>query len=116
MNTFLCFASKLLTLPAKIRTVRIFHDIKDCCTFRKPVVTIGTFDGVHRGHETILNALKEISQKIEGESVVVTLWPHPRAVLQPEGGNIRILSTLEEKQMLLGQKGVDNLIILPFTR
>jgi riboflavin kinase/FMN adenylyltransferase len=96
--------------------VRIFNDIDACCNFRKPAVTIGTFDGVHRGHEIVLNALKEVSHATGGESVVVTLWPHPRAVLQPEGGNIRSLSTLEEKQMLLEQKGVDNLIVLPFTR
>jgi len=80
------------------------------------VVTIGTFDGVHRGHEVVLSALKDIARNIGGESVVITLWPHPRAVLQPEGGNIRILSTLDEKILLLEQKGIDNLLVLPFTR
>lgn len=80
------------------------------------MVTIGTFDGVHRGHEVVLSALKDIARNIGGESVVITLWPHPRAVLQPEGGNIRILSTLDEKILLLEQKGIDNLLVLPFTR
>ncbi len=96
--------------------MRIFYDIQDCCSFRNPVVTIGTFDGVHRGHEVVLSSLKEIARNISGESVVITLWPHPRAVLQPEGGNIRILSTLNEKTMLLEQKDIDNLLVLPFTR
>lgn len=96
--------------------MRIFHDIQDCCSFRKPVITIGTFDGVHRGHEVVLSALKEIARNIGGESVVIILWPHPRAVLQPEGGNIRILSTLDEKIHLLEQKDIDHLLVLPFTR
>ncbi|HQK38188.1 MAG TPA: bifunctional riboflavin kinase/FAD synthetase [Bacteroidales bacterium] len=96
--------------------MRIFRNIQDCCDFRKPVVTIGTFDGVHRGHEVVLSALNDIARNTGGESVVITLWPHPRAVLQPEGGNIRILSTLNEKVMLLEQKGIDNLLVLPFTR
>lgn len=80
------------------------------------VVTIGIFDGVHRGHISILNRLKELSSRYACESVVVTLWPHPRLVLQPEIKKINLLNTLEEKIELIDRHNIDNLIILPFTR
>lgn len=85
-------------------------------SFRKPVVTIGIFDGVHTGHMLILEKLNEIARSTGGESVVVTLWPHPRMVLNPDNHNLRLLNTLEEKQQLLAGKGIDHLVILPFTR
>jgi len=80
------------------------------------VVTSGTFDGVHRGHQKILSRLQEISAKQQGETVVLTFWPHPRMIVSNDSQNLQLLSTIEEKIALLGQLGIDHLIILPFTR
>jgi len=81
-----------------------------------PVVTIGTFDGVHLGHQYILGALKERAARIGGKSVVVTLWPHPRIVLEKDVWNFRLLHSKEEKIQKLSEFGIDYLLIIPFTR
>lgn len=81
------------------------------------VVTSGTFDGVHLGHQTILKRLNEVANAHpEGQSVVMTYWPHPRTVVSNDSQNLRLLSTLEEKIELLEQAGVDHLVVIPFTR
>jgi len=81
-----------------------------------PVVTIGVFDGVHKGHHRILNRLAQKAVEEKGESVVIALWPHPRLVLNKDIENLRFLNTLEEKEILLEQKGLDHLVILPFNK
>ena len=81
-----------------------------------PVLTIGVFDGVHLGHISILERLKEITKKYNGESVILTLWPHPRIVLNKDIESLRLLSNIEEKKQLLSKTGIDHLIILPFTK
>ena len=83
---------------------------------KTPVVTIGIFDGVHQGHYKIINRLQETAKRIKGESVIFTLWPHPRIVLDPESNRILLINTLEEKISLLKKTGVDHLIIHPFDR
>ncbi len=83
---------------------------------RNPVVTIGTFDGVHSGHKKVIARLKEIARKVDGETVIFTFYPHPRMVLFPEENNIRLLTTLDEKIALFEQAGIDHLIVFPFTR
>lgn len=80
------------------------------------VVTSGTFDGVHRGHQTILARLTEIAATTNGESVVLTYWPHPRTVVSNDSQDLKLLSTLDEKVLLLEQAGIDHLVIIPFTR
>jgi riboflavin kinase/FMN adenylyltransferase len=82
----------------------------------KPVVaTMGTFDGVHLGHKTILSRLKEAAAEISGESVVVTFHPHPRLVLQTPGSTIQLLQTLEERIDSMNEFGIDKLLVIPFT-
>lgn len=81
-----------------------------------PVVTIGTFDGVHRGHREVISELKRISQLSGGESVVFTFEPHPRVVIAPQEDSLRLLTTKEEKISLIGNIGVDHLVIYPFTK
>jgi len=81
--------------------------------FREPVVTVGIFDGMHIGHAQIMKALKQKAKKIKGESVVVTLWPHPRTILFP-GKDIKLLNTLEEKQAIIEKAGIDHLVVIPF--
>lgn len=78
------------------------------------MVTIGIFDGVHRGHLEILRRINELAVSYKGESVVITLWPHPRFVLQPDNQELRLLASLDEKIELIARQNVDNLIILPF--
>jgi riboflavin kinase/FMN adenylyltransferase len=80
------------------------------------VVTIGTFDGVHKGHRKILARLCEIAKEQDGESVVLSFFPHPRTVLNPEDHTLKLINTLEERIALIGQLGVDHVIIQPFTR
>ena len=80
-----------------------------------PVVTIGSFDGVHLGHACVIQHLKEKASSIDGESAIISFEPHPREVLYPREQKIGILTTLEEKITILEKYGVDHLIILKFT-
>lgn len=79
-------------------------------------MTIGIFDGVHLGHVQILKRLNILAKTYGGESVVFTLWPHPRFVLQPDNKDLRLLASLDEKIGLIEQYGVDNLVVLPFNK
>lgn len=80
------------------------------------IVTSGTFDGVHIGHQKILSRLRELAQERGGESVVVTFWPHPRFVLQADNHDLKLLSTFEEKAELFEKAGIDHLVRIPFTK
>jgi riboflavin kinase / FMN adenylyltransferase len=93
--------------------LKVFKDISSFHAIN-PVVTIGIFDGVHRGHVEILNRVKELTASYKGESVVITLWPHPRFVLQPGNNEFRLLASLEEKIDLIAKQGIDNLLLLNF--
>jgi riboflavin kinase / FMN adenylyltransferase len=92
----------------------VHHDLNNI-KIEKPVATIGIFDGVHTGHKLILEKLKAAARRITGQSVVITLWPHPRTILKPEIHDLKLLNTLEEKQKYMEESGIDHLIILPFT-
>lgn len=94
--------------------MKIFNNIKEI-TASNPVVTIGIFDGVHLGHVEILKRIRKLAKIYKGESVVVTLWPHPRFVLQPDNTELKLLTSLDEKINLIGNQGIDKLLILPFT-
>jgi riboflavin kinase/FMN adenylyltransferase len=79
-------------------------------------VTTGTFDGVHLGHKTILERLTTTAKNIDGESVLLTFYPHPRMVLFPDDNQIKMLNTPLEKEHLLEACGIDHLVIIPFTK
>lgn len=96
--------------------MKIYEGLQDFGSVPNPVVTSGTFDGVHLGHQKILRRLKEIAKSIGGETVLLTFWPHPRLVLYPTEHNLRLLSTFEEKAKLLRDFGIDHLISIPFTK
>nr|WP_297307160.1 bifunctional riboflavin kinase/FAD synthetase [uncultured Flavobacterium sp.] len=93
--------------------MKIFDSIKSFKTSNQTIVTLGTFDGVHLGHKSILNKLKEASKNSDDESLVLTFFPHPRMILQQDT-DIRLLNTIEEKAELLNNFGIDNLIIQKF--
>lgn len=80
-----------------------------------PVVTIGSFDGVHKGHLQVIHSLREVAARLGGESVIISFEPHPREVLYPLEKRPGILTTLDEKIRILTACGVEHLIILPFT-
>lgn len=95
--------------------MKIYYDIENFKPVTNAVVTIGTFDGVHRGHQEILRNMVNRAKEIGGESVVVTFYPHPRQVLSHDS-DIRFISTQEEKISHLEALGIDNLIIIKFTK
>lgn len=95
--------------------MRIFRGIEDLVPIPNPVATIGTFDGVHLGHRSVLERLCSEAVRLGGESLLITFWPHPRMVLQPDFTDLRLLNTLDEKLELLTSTGLDNVLILPFT-
>lgn len=94
--------------------MKIHSDLKNFIA-QKPVLTVGTFDGVHLGHRKIIARLIDRAKKIHGESVIFTFDPHPRRVVSPGESNLRLLTTIEEKIALFEQSGIDHLIIYPFT-
>ena len=95
--------------------MKIYYDIESFEPVPNAVVTIGTFDGVHLGHREILRNMVSRAKEIGGESVVVTFYPHPRQVLSHDTG-IRFISTQEEKIRHLEELGIDNLVIIRFTK
>jgi riboflavin kinase/FMN adenylyltransferase len=98
--------------------MKVFRNIEDARNIKNPVVTTGSFDGVHIGHKTILNRLKMLADKYKGESVLITFDPHPRKVLYPDtiGKDLKLINTQEEKLALLRNAGLDNIIIIEFTK
>jgi len=95
--------------------VKIWNNINGF-EVRNPVVTIGIFDGVHQGHRFLLNHLTETAKEISGETVVVSLWPHPRLVLQKDPDTLRYLTSIDEKTVLMERAGIDHFVIIPFTQ
>ncbi|MBN2597655.1 MAG: bifunctional riboflavin kinase/FAD synthetase [Marinifilaceae bacterium] len=95
--------------------MKIYTDLKDFSAIN-PVVTIGTFDGVHLGHRKVIRRLQELAQKVNGETVIFTFYPHPRLVLNTEDNGLRLINTLEEKKVLLEAAGIDHLVVYPFTK
>jgi riboflavin kinase/FMN adenylyltransferase len=98
--------------------MKVFRNFDEASGLRNPVVTTGSFDGVHIGHKTIINRLRMLAEKYNGESVLITFHPHPRKVLYPEtaGKDLKLINSREEKLILLEKAGVDNVIIVEFTR
>jgi riboflavin kinase/FMN adenylyltransferase len=96
--------------------MKVYNSIHEFKKLDNAVVTSGTFDGVHVGHQKILNRLKEIAEKFNGETVVITYWPHPQLVLHPENEALKLLNTYPEREQLLKQQGLQHLIKIPFTK
>ena len=104
-----------MSLTLLVKFLKLFHSIKSFSTSKQTVVTIGTFDGVHLGHQKILGHVTESAQAMDCQSLVLTFFPHPRMVLQ-EDSDMKQLNTLEEKIELLDKLGIDNLVIHPFNK
>lgn len=95
--------------------MRIYRDLSQLPRFENAVLTIGSFDGVHLGHQQIIRQINNLAASINGVSILITFHPHPRLVVG-QSSDLRLLSTLEEKALLLEQYNVDILVIVPFSR
>lgn len=96
--------------------MRVHRKLDELPAFANSVITIGTFDGVHKGHQQLIERIVNLAKNTHGESVLVTFDPHPRQVIHPEDKSLRILTTLDEKIALLNKFSVDHLVIVPFTK
>lgn len=95
--------------------MKVYENIGSFTKLEHAVVTSGTFDGVHTGHQKIIKRLKDIANKTGGETVLLTFWPHPRLVLYPNQP-FKLLNSIKEKTRLLEKYGIDHLIVMPFTK
>lgn len=95
--------------------IKVYRFLSNLPSFSCPVLTIGTFDGVHLGHQKIIKRIREIADEQEGETLLLTFHPHPKFVLHPDDYNLKLINTLDERIELLEQYGIDNLLIGSFT-
>src|SRR5690349_1579371 len=97
--------------------MKVIRDLADFPVLPHAVVTSGTFDGGHLGHQKIIERLLEITRATNGQSVVVTYWPHPRLVLQAQDqSSLQLLSTIDERIEQLAAFPIDYLLIIPFAK
>jgi riboflavin kinase / FMN adenylyltransferase len=96
--------------------VKIYHSIDLFQPVPNPVVSVGTFDGVHQGHQQIFAMMKEEALRCGGETVVVTFYPHPRLVIHNDSKNLKFINTQERKYEIISRSQIDHLIIIPFTK
>lgn len=95
--------------------MKVFRGLEMLPKFKNTVLTIGMYDGVHFGHQQIINRINTIANEIEGESVLLTFYPHPRLILHPNDNTLKLITTIDEKIELLEKFGLQNLVILPFS-
>jgi riboflavin kinase/FMN adenylyltransferase len=96
--------------------MRVYRNVSELPDFRNGILTIGTFDGVHQGHQEIIHRINRLAADKDGESIIMTFHPHPRLVINPDDTTLKLINTLDEKIDLLERYGVNNLIIVPFSR
>ncbi len=95
--------------------IKVHRVLTELPPFKNAVITIGTFDGVHVGHQQIIELLKQEAARLQGETMIITFHPHPRKIVAKDGGQIRILNTLPEKIELLDKIGVAHVVVVPFS-
>ncbi|UAY53392.1 bifunctional riboflavin kinase/FAD synthetase [Ferruginibacter albus] len=93
----------------------VHNDIHNLPVFKNAVITIGTFDGVHTGHQQIIALMRAQSAAAKGETVIITFHPHPRKIIKAGESPVFLLNTLDEKIELLERSGIDHLVVVPFT-
>lgn len=96
--------------------MQVHRDLTQLPKFKNAVVTIGSFDGVHLGHQKIIRQVTKKAEDIAGESILITFSPHPKQVLLPSNKDLQLINTLEEKILLMEKQGIDHLIVVPFTK
>lgn len=96
--------------------MEVFRDIQQLPAFSNAVITIGTFDGVHRGHRKIISQILEVAERANGTPVVITFYPHPKQIIESGRKPLFLLNTPAEKYKLLNQAGINHIVEVPFTR
>lgn len=96
--------------------MNIHNDINHLPAFEKAVITIGTFDGVHKGHQQIIDQLLKEAKNIKGTPVLITFFPHPKQVVSTNKNPLYIINTPEEKYKLLHNKGIEHIVVVPFDK
>ena len=96
--------------------MKVYKSLQEFTPLQKAVVTTGTFDGLHIGHQKIIDTLQTVANAIDGETVIITFHPHPRLVLFPDDNDLKLLTTLDEKLELFEKAGINHLIIIPFDK
>ena len=96
--------------------MKLYRGLQDFKKLDHAVVTQGTFDGVHVGHQQILQEVVKEAKAKNAESVLVTFFPHPRLVLYPDDNSLKLITGVEEKARLIEACGIDHMIVLPFTK
>jgi len=94
----------------------VHTNIQQLPVFRNALITIGTFDGVHGGHQQIIQLMKSEAAKANGETIIITFHPHPRKIIGTQPGTVYLINTLDEKIGLLEKYGIDHLVVVPFTK
>lgn len=95
--------------------MKVFRDLDNLPSFRNAVITIGSYDGVHLGHQKIYSRIQQLAKEVNGESIALTFHPHPRQVVYPKDKSLKLITTIEEKIELLEACGFDYAVIVPFT-
>ena len=95
--------------------MNIFRGLSSLPEFKNSVITIGSYDGVHLGHQQILKRIQQLAEANEGEDVVITFHPHPREIVYPKDDDLQILTSLDEKLEYFRRYGVSNVVVVPFT-
>ncbi|MFT5818976.1 MAG: riboflavin kinase/FMN adenylyltransferase [Crocinitomix sp.] len=95
--------------------MNVYYSIDEVPKIKNAVLTLGTFDGVHLGHQEIINFLNKSAQELDGETVLFTLFPHPRIVLNPTDHGMTLIQSINERIKKLERFGIDHLILYPFS-
>ncbi len=96
--------------------MKVYFSLDQLPDFQNTIVTIGSFDGIHSGHQCILERVTQLAQSVDSQSVVITFHPHPRLMLSPDAPPLSLLTTTDEKVALLEKYGVDVVVVVPFDR
>jgi len=100
----------------KFNDLKVYYSLEEVPEIKNPVITLGTYDGVHQGHQQIIDFLTKSAKKINGETVLFTFHPHPRMVLHPDDHNLELIQDIDRRIECLADSGIDHLILFPFTK
>ena len=96
--------------------MKVYYSLDEVPAIKNPVLTLGTFDGVHSGHQQIIDFLNKSAERIQGETVLFTFHPHPRIVLHPDDHNLELIQDIDRRIERLEEAGIDHLILFPFSK
>lgn len=95
--------------------MNIFRGLSSLPEFKNSVITIGSYDGVHLGHQKLLKRVQQLAEEINGVDIIITFHPHPREIVFPKDSDLQIITTLNEKLEYFRRYGVSNVVVVPFT-